>query len=132
MRGIDDAAFDQMKVPRRLVDIIKSKLNPSGAVTQGKPTTQDKPDPELQMNMIDFKPYLEEIKKESITQERFQESLEVFDKVTMNIVQNPEKEQFRTLKINSNKKLQAALKYYPSALALIKEVSYYNRQLLNQ
>ena len=128
-----------MKVPRRLVDLIREKLN-------GKPTQTSKPKSDNVMMIeepiqkkptekssvkeekmqietkLSFRPFLEQLKKETITNEALQESLTLLAKIITNIVTNPKNETFRTLKLFTNAKLKAVLGSRLSAVELLKEV----------
>lgn len=128
-----------MKVPRRLVDLIREKLN-------GKPTQTSKPksdnimmieepiqkkptekstvkEEKMQIETkLSFRPFLEQLKKETITNEALQESLTLLAKIITNIVTNPKNETFRTLKLFTNAKLKAVLGSRLSAVELLKEV----------
>ena len=128
-----------MKVPRRLVDLIREKLN-------GKPTQTSKPksdnimmieepiqkkptekstvkEEKMQIETkLSFRPFLEQLKKETITNEALQESLTLLAKIITNIVANPKNETFRTLKLFTNAKLKAVLGSRLSAVELLKEV----------
>ncbi len=75
-------------------------------------------------NKIDFEEALRYLKKEAIESQKFLEVLQILDKITSNIINEPKNEQFRTLKL-SNQKLQEKLLRYNTAMELLLKATKY-------
>jgi len=70
---------------------------------------------------INFDETLQMLKKETIESQKFLEALQILDKITINIVNDPKNEQFRTLKL-TNEKLKEKLFRYTAGLELLFKV----------
>lgn len=70
-------------------------------------------------NKANWKKTLTILKGEVGPGTQFMETLNLLEKITSNILKDPSKEQFRTLKIESNPKLKAAIGVFPSAVDII-------------
>ena len=149
LRGIDDAAWDKMKVPARLVELIKQKLtfkqvsSPQPQATSpgsgqrssnfpgsGRQIQQEEAKKQEQLIPLErlmkektekhkrseWKTLLERLRKEIGGGDNFERALNILEKVTANVINDPTKEQFRTLKVESNQKLKEAIGVYPTAL----------------
>lgn len=153
LRTIDDTTYEKLKVPARLVELIKKKLSQTPVRQKNETPVQTLPSKPSNQNkdnemMIEFEEkkqperggvvpieeiikqkaqkgknsksewakLLERIKKEVGFGEKLETTLILLEKISSNIIKEPAREQFRTLKVESNQKIREAIGIYPSAV----------------
>ena len=151
IREFDDAAFEKLKLPGRLIDKIKEKLRVSSLKDTKKPSktiTTKKSDKNV-ITSMEIEPsknkkqenkiieekingsrsILEQLKKETISRDVYVNALDLLDKITTNIIKEPSNEKFRILNLN-NVKLRSALFQFNSVVDLLSKVSNFSNSLI--
>ena len=132
----DDATFEKMKIPLKLLQMMRIRLNNQGSKNQNeekKIEIEKEKEPEKKIEKIPENSMLnehqlimfllEDLKKATQTTENYRQTLTLIKMITKNIIADPTNQNFRKIKL-TNKKFLENISPFPPALDMLKKAEY--------
>ena len=134
----DDATFEKMKIPLKLLQMMRIRLNNIESKTHKEEKKEKEPEKTKEMEKkIEKSPensmlnehqlimfLLEDLKKTTQTTENYRQTLTLIKMITKNIISDPTNQNFRKIKL-TNKKFLENINPFPPALDILKKAKYF-------